>query len=334
MISERKTKIHAYNGPPTERTVADCEKEWQKLGIASLDEILLDRFLSANCRESKVITIVDIGCGKRSHLLDGIMHDPNACPDARTYMGSNIDISLNLVGLTDCEEKEDFGRPLVQESVWTPDMRAEHKAIAYTLTPFQEISQFYERVGIERLDVAFATWSLAYLSPTTFAEVVNSTIRRLMPGGVFIAAGYNDTVSGHGFTYHPENDILHFSNRQNIVWEKFFSEFQSSYSPNEEVDPEVRLYFRKIVNSPGMGLDGEKKDVINAALDIAQTCSDIEVIARDLMVPIKTLWERKFTMSYRPKKKSVLDGVVEEFGDVELKRVSPNLFYIKKQEVS
>lgn len=334
MSKEIPKKVNSYNGPATERTAEDCRKEWKKLGLGGIDSLLHEQLVSAEARNAEKVTILDIGSGKEANLLHSIITDLEVAPKSREFLAKNADISLSLIGLTDAVDTDEFGNPTLTHESQADGMPAEFKNVAYTLTAKQSLEGFLKKEKVKDVDLALGTWSLAYLPPNIFGEVVKTTTEHLTPGGRFLGVGYNDNVSGIGFTYHPDKDVVHFSIKNpklpDNLWESLLDEFPEPPASEEAITSEVKTYFKKVASAPTLSLDESDRQQLLEEVDQAEALRDLKPVANTLKAPMRTLWEHKFSEVFKPKKEEALDQIDAD-ESIQVKRVVPNLFSMRKE---
>ncbi len=331
MKPERQAYANSYNGPVTERTPVDCANEWRKLGLGSIDSLLSEQLAVAAQAGKNKVTVLDIGSGKEAKLLHAIMTDRSIAPESRRFLSSHPRMSFQLIGLTDAIDEQSFGQTTIQDTVQEPDIRGIFKNVAYTLTAAQTLGRFLEQEEISEINLGLATWSLAYLPPGIFGEVVGTTVNHLASKGRFLGVGYNDTVSGIGFKYHPNKDVVHFSVASKKLPPNLWESLLFSNGPGEtEVSPDIKDYFRRVISSPSIPLSGQRRGNLHETTIHAATFGDMKPVAMNLKDPMRRLWEFKFEGVFKPAKASHLDQVKNVTPDISLDRVSPNLFSIQK----
>lgn len=337
MSAEKRIYINAYNGPTTERTPLDCANEWRKLGLGSIDSLLSEQLLAAMQNGKNKVTVLDIGSGKEAKLLRAVMHDQAVAPESRRLLSQYPEASLQLVGLTDTSEEPYFGQTIISETMQEPDMRVTFRNVAYTLTAAQTLRCFLRQEEIIKINLALATWSLAYLPLGIFSEVVRTTTEHLESEGRFLGVGYNDNVSGIGFKYHPDRDVVHFSvasrKLPSDLWEVLLDDFSEDYSRDRyaEASPNVKNYIRRVVSSPSMQMDSDRKRQLVESTNQASTLTDLQSVTNALKDPMRRLWEYKFSEVFKPAKEIRLNEIESANPAISVERVSPNLFSIRKQ---
>ncbi len=331
-----KYHIKGYNGPITERTHLDCAREWNKLGFGNIDRLLLEQVLATTqTDQSEEIVVVDIGCGKEAELLKTVTLDPSVAPFTRKFLLEHPRLRLNLIGLTDAEDIQQVGQIIIHEE--DVSKHIQYRVIPYTLTAAQTFESFLRKQNIVRMNLTLATWSLAYLSPNVFREVTTTTINHLQSGGRFIGVGYNDTVSGIGFKYHPNEDSVHFVVRHPQIpenlWEILLEEFTVNKDPELlriESTTLIIEYLYKVISSSALQFSQREKQQLLDDLSSIGNLQNLVPLANTLKQQIRRLWENKFA-TFKTMKEDALSSIEASNPLITLHQVPPNLFSMQKQ---
>lgn len=191
-------RVGSYVGPVTKRGAYEYFSEWKASGLGSIDSILAKQFIGAGRR--KTVKLLDIGSGRDAHMLKDLLFDPSVLPETRYFMRHNPGAHLELMGMTDAQSQDEFNKPWVTFSSAEADFSARMQIIPYTLTATQPLSVCLDSFGVKSINTVTAVWSLAYMGPNVFEQVLSDALLRLdRKNGVFIGVGYSEAVAGLGF---------------------------------------------------------------------------------------------------------------------------------------
>jgi len=337
---EHQALFNIYNGPDTNRTHLDCAKEWKKLGLGNIDALLTEQLIALQQRckgEPAYITIIDIGCGTNAALLKSIIHDSTVALETRKYLSFHPNLSLELVALSDAETPDMFGKTVDKEVIEQDDMRAKFKHVKYTLSAAQTFKNFLVQENIENIQLALGTWSLSYLSPNVFKEVVSTSVEYLDYHGRFIGVGYNDSVSGIGFKYHADRDIVHFNIRSSNLPENFWEIMLVEFPENKNAELlrrrqiiDMKSYLVKVLNAAAVQRNIDYQVLLHVVQN-ATSAKELQIVANALKPVMRVLWEYQYNSVFKTMKSEILGDIAQFHTDLVLYTVSPNLFHLQKK---
>lgn len=224
--------VNTYRGPTDpariNRGVEAAEVGFRRqLGGKGLDRLVSDSLVKAWITGHTRAAVLDIGSGGAG-LFTNFSGEPGVGILTRDYLWKHSNMEVNMVGFTDTPSVSEF---LTEQPLWvdaskltTQDIEINKRILAwnyyYTIASEQTLSAFLDFVqdkhGIERYDVALATKSLRWMPRVLFKEVVETTVDRLRPGGLFIGwyiagnlswsfgrhdNGFNTNASSNSETY-------------------------------------------------------------------------------------------------------------------------------------
>lgn len=327
MEREKHHYVHAYKGPTTERTTNQYSQEWVKTGLGNFDELVYEQLLFAQSHGQNKITILDIGCEKEAKLYEDFLHNPEVGKKTRHFLSEHRNMYLELVGLTDATEVETFGKTNKQLSVDENEIRGKARIVNYTLTAVQTLERFLKEQNIKSTNLVLATWSLAYLSPNVFEEVLRTASNSLQKGGRFLGSGYNDSMAGLGFgvdfNYYPDLVFLNKRNSnltpQHWSYAMIADEELPQLTPqmNEEQLWEIKDMTRKAIKplmKKGLLLEDDAK-FVSSNLQYVRSYSSLRPLTTKLRQPLYDLREYKYQKVLKPLKD---DAIRSLMGSTEL----------------
>jgi hypothetical protein len=230
-----------------------------------------------------------------------------------------------------------FGKTVDKEVIEQDDMRAKFKHVKYTLSAAQTFKNFLVQENIENIQLALGTWSLSYLSPNVFKEVVSTSVEYLDYHGRFIGVGYNDSVSGIGFKYHADRDIVHFNIRSSNLPENFWEIMLVEFPENKNAELlrrrqiiDMKSYLVKVLNAAAVQRNIDYQVLLHVVQN-ATSAKELQIVANALKPVMRVLWEYQYNSVFKTMKSEILGDIAQFHTDLVLYTVSPNLFHLQKK---
>lgn len=186
------------------RGVAAIEAEFKTDLGNDFDHFFSEQMQRAKMAGRNEITFLDIGSGEDGSLIIDSLSYLSSLPKTRNFLAKNREFKVLMVGLTDAPRPELHlkARPIVPSEPWDDDRnrvineRIYARNVYYSLTRAQTLEEFLRAQQIGVIDLVFSNQSLRYLSVNVFGEVVDSIVKKMMPGGKFVAVGFHENLPG------------------------------------------------------------------------------------------------------------------------------------------
>lgn len=310
--------VNAYRGPVTERGALQYAREWTDIGLGSVDDLLTEQLNLSREQGRQKVTVLDLGSTRQATFLTDLLRNPHTNLGTRRFLEQNPAFSLELVGLTDAFTRQELDTVVNQTDVDTPQMRGSMRVVAYSLTARQTLERFLESQQIDSPNLVFAVWSLAYLSPNTFREVLTSSTSSLAQAGRFIGSGYSDSVSGFGFgmNYSQYPNLIYFDVQDpdvpQEVWPYLiggpnYSDRPVLTTPQLRKVKQTMTKFLKPLVEQELLTEGQK-DYLLSETRRARSIKRLSSAGATLQEPITNFWNYKFQNVLKPKK----DAFIQE----------------------
>lgn len=190
-------KLNLYKGPGKDALQRGIKKYESYLrlegGIVDVKDLFVSTLEAARAAKRDMVTIFDFGCGE-GNMIKELAEDPEIMRVVQQYP----DIQVSVVGLTDSAQLPD--QPTDEEkingrNIVLPEDAPENisgRIDFYAVTAARTLKQYFEKKGIESIDLAFAVQSLRYLPAKNFDEVVTTIADKLVPSGRMLASHFSN----------------------------------------------------------------------------------------------------------------------------------------------
>lgn len=317
--------INAYRGPTTERGGAQYSREWADTGLGTGDELIYQQLQLSKNRGKQKVMILDLGCTRQATFFTDLLNNPTTTSNTRGFLQQNPTISLKLVGLTDANTAEEFGQVVNQTDIDTAEMRCSMRVIAYSLTAWQTLEKFLSENQIKSPNLIFAVWSLAYLSPNIFREILNTSASSLTPSGRFIGSGYTESVMAMGFgvDYNQYPNLVYFDVQKQgtpqQVWPYLIGGPQIYETPRVDAQQliETKQLMTRFINPLFQQrlINEDQRRYILSEIQQARSLRRLGLTGSILRDPMTNLWNYKFQDIIKPKKDSIIREIMRERDD-------------------
>ncbi len=313
-----------YYGPNTTRTAEQYASEWRSTGLGTIDDLILEQLQIADTSGRQVVRLLDIGSERFATALRGLVRNPKDLPQSRQFMQTHSSLSLDLIGLTDTSSNFEFGTPVFVQDSTDPNFDASLRITPYTLSAKQSLNDFLNQQGKRDIQIATAIWSLAYMGPNTFSEVLSNVSQALTQNGLFVGVGYAEAVAGLGFNVifdlYPElaylqrkNSLLTPSNWRDILGK---SEKQPIELDNQ------RLAETKVTLSQSIStllrtniINSSVARQLEESIWTSSGINDLALVGSELQIPLFELWKKKFSL-LKEKKDAKIRSLTENSNDI------------------
>lgn len=144
------------------------------------------------------LVLLDIGSGEGT-MLAGLWDSPNSIKQSIQFLRENPDFKIKAIGLTDSPDEAHQGKekyiPLNENPSNEVDgsitRQIDIRNYFWTLSERQGLSQFFERLNIDKVDLVYATEIFQYLPSDVFGEVINTVSGKLTSGGQLFCSRFS-----------------------------------------------------------------------------------------------------------------------------------------------
>lgn len=148
------------------------------------------------------LVLLDIGSGEGT-MLAGLWDNPNSIKQSIQFLRENPDFKIRAIGLTDSPDESHQGKekyiPLNENPSDEVDglitRRIDIRNYFWTLSEKQDLSTFFKRFNVDKVDLVYATEVFQYLPPGVFGKVIDTVSEKLNSGGQLFCSRFSDAPS-------------------------------------------------------------------------------------------------------------------------------------------
>lgn len=150
------------------------------------------------------LVLLDIGSGEGVMLAE-LLDNPDLLKQSRQFLRENPDFKIIAVGFTDSTDESNQGKekPIIRsksdslsEEDLSVNQQIEIKNYFWSLSGRQNLSMFCDHIGLNKVDLVYATEVFQYLSPNVFNEVIDTVSKKLNSGGQLFCSRFSGVPPG------------------------------------------------------------------------------------------------------------------------------------------